>query len=242
MRVFDQIDPRAIDRREQHLWLLALSVIIILSAGTALLMYPAVFSDPLVVSGSTLRTTFFSFCGLAVLLLGYFLDRQIVIHNLRKALSEEQIRMVSLRQKASADLLGILPGFSHFQNRLAMEFRRAVTARQYLSLLLVGLTSPRKVTDQGEIGVAYGDAAKALLRKLRVEDSIYLFAPGVFGIVLPGVSGDGASRVAERLTEGLADASGASDRFKSDVRVITYPEHVSSAPEMEQMARTLIPK
>lgn len=242
MRIFDQIDPASVDRREWQLWLLAFSVIIVLTVGMALLMYPTVFSDPIVLSGTLLRKSFFGFCGLSMLLVGYLLDRQIVIRQLRRSLVEEQTRNVRLRQEASVDLLESLPAFSHFQDRLAMEFRRAVNIQQPLSLLVVTLKPARRLTDSREICTAYGDAAKTLVRKLRGEDSIYLFAAGVFGIVLPGIAGADANRVADRLTEGLIDASGASNRFTSELRVINYPEHASSAREFEQMARASIPE
>ncbi len=242
MQIFDRIDPATVDRREWQLWLLTLSVIIVLAAGMALLMYPTAFSQPIVLAGATLRKSFFGFCALSILLVGYLLDRQLVIRHLRRALIEEQTRNVRLRQEASADLLESLPGFGHFQDRLAMEFRRAVNLRQALSLLVVSLRAGRNFTDPAEIATAYGDAAKALVRKLRGEDSIYRFAHGVFAIVLPGVTGIDAHRVADRISEGLIDASGASDRFTSEARVINYPEHVGSAREMEQMARTFLPE
>ncbi|MGD0310792.1 MAG: hypothetical protein ABSC02_16075, partial [Acidobacteriota bacterium] len=125
MRVFDRIDPTTLDRRELHLWLLAITVIVILAAGMALLMYPTAFSDPIIVSGPTLRKTFFGFCALSLLSAGYFMDRQLTIHKLRRQLVEEQNRMMQIRHGASAALLESLPGISHFQDRLSMEFRRA---------------------------------------------------------------------------------------------------------------------
>jgi GGDEF domain-containing protein len=94
----------------------------------------------------------------------------------------------------------------------------------------------------GGVAAAQGDAAKVLIRKLRGEDSIYLFRSGVFGIVLPGVRGADALRVSERLHEGLADAAGASSRFTAEIRMINYPEHTSTARELEQMAARCFPE
>jgi len=240
MRVFDQIDALTVERREWHLWLLAMVVILILASGMALLMYPTVFSSPIILTGATLRKVFFGFCALSILLLGYLLDRQLVIRQLRGELLEEQARNTRLRHQASAELLETLPGFSHFQDRLAMEYRRANTTQQPLSMLIVSLLPSRDTSDPKEIDASYGDAAKAVVRRLRREDSIYLFRPGVFGIVLPGTSGGDAYRVSERLAEGLRDASGASDRFSFDLRVVNYPEHTASAREMEQVARSFL--
>ncbi len=242
MKIFDQIDPGNLDRREWQLWVLALAVILVLAAGMALLMYPTIFSAPVIVTGPTQRKAFFGFCALAILLLGYLVDRQIMIRHLRKQLEEDQRAMIKIRHEASIDLLQTLPGFEHFQDRLAMEYRRASTMSHPLSLLIVALKSARSLTDTREVPTAFGDAAKALLRRLRGEDSMYLFSPGVFCLVLPGVSAQNAYRITSRLTEGLQDASGASDRFTFELRVFNYPEHAKTAREIEEAVRPFVPK
>lgn len=242
IKMFDHIDPRTLDRRELHLWVLALGMIVILAAGMALLMYPTAFSDPVVLTGTTLRKTFFGFCALAVLLVGYLVDRQITLRALRQQLLEQERRVRDIRQEASMDFLETLPGFTHFQDRLTMEFRRASGAKQALSLLVIDLKPSRDLSHTAEVSTAFGDAAKALTRKLRGEDSIYRFAPGTFGIVLPGVNVSDAYRVVNRLEDGLNDAAGASARFSSEIRVVTYPEHVVSAREMEDVVRAHLPK
>jgi GGDEF domain-containing protein len=241
MRVFDRIDPTTLDRRELHLWLLAITVILILATGTALLMYPTAFSDPLIVSGPTLRKTFFGFCALSLLLTGYFLDRQLTIHGLRKQLAEEQNRTLQIRHEASAELLESLPGISHFQDRLAMEFRRASNTQQPLSLLVVELKASRELRDAREIATSFGDAAKALIHTLRREDSIYQFRSGVLGILLPDVSAAGAYCVSGRIADRLRAASGASERFSFDIRVVNYPDHVATAREMEKAVASHLP-
>jgi GGDEF domain-containing protein len=110
-----------------------------------------------------------------------------------------------------------------------------------LSLLVVQLEPSPQLPDKDEIDTAFGDAAKALIRKLRTEDSIYRFRHGVFAIVLPGVGTENAYRIASRFMEGLYDASGASTRFLFDMRVINYPEHAGTAREMEEAARCPFP-
>lgn len=234
MQIFDRIDPSKLDRRDMQLWVMALTMLLIFASGLALLIYPAAFSVPVVVSGPFLRRVFFSFCLLSLLVVGYLMERRIVIQHLRRRLREEQKRARKLLNQASADLLATLPGFEHFQDRLAMEFRRAANAQLPLSLVLASLKPSQHLHDAGDASSAYGDAAKAMIRKLRGEDSIYLFQAGVFGVVLPGVSASDGHRVAERLMEGLTDASGASARFSFALRVVNYPEHVATAHEMER--------
>ena len=239
MRIFDRIDSVNLNRRQWELCILALAVIVILTMGMALLMYPTAFSNDLIVSGPTTRKLFLGFCVLSILAVGYLLDRQVVISQLRRRVAEQHRQAVEIRHEASMDLLASLPGFDLFRDRLAMEQRRAASTQSPLSLLFVGLKPLPRLSGKDAIDAAYGDAAKSLTRKLRGEDSIYHFPPGVFAIVLPGVSLESARSISRRLDEGLHDASGGSTRFLFDVRVINYPEHASTAREMEEAARSL---
>jgi hypothetical protein len=95
IRISDRIMPENVDNRQMHLTALAVGVIVVLVAGLALLMYPAVFSEEMVVSGRTLRILFFGFCALAVLLVGYLLDRQLTIRRLERQLAEQERRSIS---------------------------------------------------------------------------------------------------------------------------------------------------
>ncbi len=241
MRTFDEIDPRNLDRRQWELCMLSLTVILILAVGMALLMYPTALSNDLIISGATKRKVFFGFCALSVLLVGYLLDRQVVISQLRQRVAEERQRVVAIRREASLDLLATLPGFDLFRDRLAMEHRRAASTHLPLSLLVVELEPSSRLSGKEENDMAFGDAAKALIRKLRPEDSIYHLCPGVFAIVLPGMDTGNAYRSSTLFTEGLLDASGASTRFLFDLHVFSYPEDASTAREMEQAARGFFP-
>jgi GGDEF domain-containing protein len=240
MHVFDRVDPSTLDRRELHLWILAHTVILVLAVGVGLLMYPTVFTSPVNVTNLPSRPVFFGFCGLAALLVGYFVDRQVVIHHLRTEVQNKKRQITEIRREASIDLLTTLPGFNNFRDRLAMEFRRASNAHQMLSLLAVELKPSRVFADHEEIETAYGDAAKALIHRLRGEDSIYLFAPGILGIILPAVNARDAYALRDRMMDGLHDAAGASNRFSFGINVINFPDHVATAREMEESVRRLL--
>ena len=242
MRIFDEIDRRTLDRREWHLWVLAMVVILILTAGLALVMYPVVFPAAGPSGGEFMQRSFAGFCVLCFLLEGYLLDRQLVIRRLRRELAEEQKLKKRIIEETSADLVGSLPGISHFQDRLTMEFRRSANTRQALSLLVVNVTATPELQLAGGMALLMGDAAKVLIRRLRREDSMYLFRLGVFGVLLPGMTGDQANHVAERLQEGLMDASGAGDRFTAEIRMLNYPEHTISGKELEQLAIRSFPE
>jgi len=240
MKIFDQVDVAQLDRREWQLWLLAFAVITIFAAGVALLMYPSAFSAPIVLAGDLQRKAFFGFCAIAVLMVGYLVDRQIMIRNLRRQVEEERNLIIRVRQKSSTELLQTLPGLGAFEDRLTMEHRRAVSADQALSVVLVVLTPNQGRLDSIEAAIGYGDAAKALLSKLRGEDSIFVLGAGIFSVLLPGVQEVNAYRVSARLGEGLRDASGASERFSFDVQTFNYPERFKSASEIEGALRPFL--
>ena len=61
--------------------------------------------------------------------------------------------------------------------------------------------------------------------------------PGFFGVVLPGVVAENARRVEERLSSGLAGASGDVPRFTSYSRSVNFPADVATAHQMESAAK-----
>jgi GGDEF domain-containing protein len=241
MRLFDRVDSASVEQREFQLAAFSLAIIAVLVAGLAFLMYPTIEGHPVVFSGRTLRISFFGFCGLSVLLLGYLIDRQMTVRKLRREIRKADERYRDLHRQVGKDLLGTLSGMNHFQDRLMMEFRRAVNTRDTLSVMVVRLKPNPKVMDPAQTMAAWGDAVKAMSRKLRREDSLYLFAEGTFGIMLPGVNVQSARIVAARVAEGLHDVAGAVDRLTHDMKIFNYPQHAATASELESAVRSLLP-
>ncbi len=240
MQVSNKINLDNIESRNTQLVLLACAVIFILSAGLALLMYPAVFSQPLLLRGETLRVTFFGFCAVSVLLIAYLAERQTTISRLRRRVLEEQRQALEARRQASADLINALPNLNSFRDRLPMEYRRAASVNQILSVFVIAIT-PSDGCDPGEHSALIGDAAKSMARKLRAEDSLYLLYPGYFGIVLPDGDGVVIRNIQHRVGEGLSDAAGVSNRFSYEIQIVKYPENAKSAQELEQAVCNLLP-
>jgi len=238
VQVFDHIDPRTLEQRDAELWIMAITMIGILAGGMALLMYFSSLWSPVLPKGISLREIIFSFCVLSLLLVAYLVERQLTVRHLRMQLREERARTARLLGQASADLLETLPDLDQFQARLKLEFSSAVTFKQPLSLVLTVLKPSRQVLESGETSMVIADAVKATVRMLRGEDTVYLLAPGVFGILLPGVLEEDGERVAERLRERLLDASGANNRFAFSVQVINYPRQVASISEIDDLIKS----
>jgi GGDEF domain-containing protein len=231
-----------LERREFQLSLFACSAIVVLAGGLALLMYPAVFSNRENSASRVPQVAFFGFCGLACLLVAYIMERQVTIHRLRVELASDRKRSAEALMQASADVLSTMPDFNTFEDRLAMEFRRAAAADLKLSVLVISVKLHAAFSEANVGMPALGDAAKAVSRKLRGEDSLYVLRPGYFGVILPGVNQAGVRRVTDRLAEGLSDSAGANDRFSFKIDAVSYPEQTSSAHDLELAVHGWLPE
>ena len=241
MQFFDRISLASLEHREMHLILTASLAIIVLAGGLVLFMYPVVFS-PTLPTNRVLATVFIGFCVLAVLLTGYLVDRQKTIQRLRQQIAEDRMRSSQALRRASADILQALPNYESFQDRLPMEFKRAVTARYHLTVLVIAIRLHPALAEESDSASGLGDAAKAINRKLREQDSIYLFREGYFGAILPGVGVTIAQQICTRVTDGLTDAAGAASRFTFKIDAFSYPEQASSARDLELAISGLLPE
>jgi GGDEF domain-containing protein len=231
-----------LERREIHLSIFACSAIVVLAGGIALLMYPTVFAIRDESRAPVPEVAFFGFCALACLLVAYIVDRQFTIRRLRSQLATDRKRSSEALRQASADLLSTMPNFNTFEDRLTMEFRRAAAAELKLSVLVVCVKLNPAYSEPGLALSALGDAAKAVSRKLREQDSLFILRNSYFGVILPGVDQPGAKRVAARIAEGLPDAAGASERFTFKIETISYPEQTSSAHDLELVVSGWLPE
>ena len=188
-----------------------------------------------------LRNAFYGFCGLSALMAVYLVDRQVTILHLRQEIAEDRRLAAETRIEASAEFLNAIPNLSSFKDRLAMEYRRAAAADQVLSVLVITVKLPDEVATTPFAISRLSDAAKAISRRLRQQDSIYILRASCFGTILPNVSRTVAERVSERVAEGLSDAAGANSRFTYKIDVVNCPASVLSAHELQEAVMNVLP-
>jgi GGDEF domain-containing protein len=239
MPTIDRQELDRLERRNLQLTILSAVFVLVLAGGLASFMYPLVFVHP---EGNkwTMRVTFFGFCALTLLFVGYLFDRQRTFTKLKHSLLAELERNITLQIQASTDLLRTMPDQNHFWDRLSMEFRRAHSMEKTMSLVLAKASANSQVAGKDQ-QAAYSDAAKAMARRLRPTDSIYRLADGLFGIVLPGTDTLNAKRIAVRLQEGLQDVR-AKYGLTFDLSAYNYPDHVKSSHELEDIVKSLLPE
>jgi GGDEF domain-containing protein len=242
MKSNGQIASADLERREFQLSIFACMAIVVLAGGLALLMYPAVFSSRETSPTRAPQIAFFGFCALSCLLVAYIVDRQVTIHRLRGQMVADRKRSSEALRQASADLLSTMPNFNTFEDRMTMEFRRAVAAELKLSVLVISIKLHGALSESSLGMSALGDAAKAVSRKLREQDSIFILRSAFFGVILPGLGQTAVKGVSARIAEGLSDAAGASDRFSFKIDSISYPEQTSSAHDLELVVSGWLPE
>jgi GGDEF domain-containing protein len=241
MATLNRAELDGLEKRELQLTILAVVFVLVLAGGLAAFMYPLVFLHP-VGNKWTLRVAFFGFCGLTLLFVGYLLERQRTVRQLKQQLLAELERNITLQHQASVDLLASMPDQHHFWDRLTMEFRRALTMQKNLSILLVkgkATTSQAKQSDDHD--AAWSDTAKAMSRRLRPTDSIYRLSPDTFSLVLPDTDSLNAKRIAVRLQEELQDVRTKYGKA-FDITAHNYPQDAQSAHELEDIVKSLLPQ
>jgi GGDEF domain-containing protein len=229
-----------LESRELQLTVLAAVFFFVLAGGLAAFMYPLVFIHP---EGNkwTLRVAFFGFLALTFLFMGYLVSRQRTMGKLKQQLLDELERNVELRLQASTDMLQSMPDLNHFWDRLTMEYRRAMSMQKTLSILLVKAKSAPGTANTDANSPAWGDAAKAMTRKLRPTDSIYRLSGDVFGLVLPETDVANAKLISLRLQTELQSVR-AKHRCAFDITAHNYPEHVKSSHELEDIVKSILPE
>jgi len=244
MHVFDEIRVQNLDRRQFQLTVLASMTIAVLATGVAILMYPAIFSQSLLVSGQTFRFAFYGFCILSALFVGYLWDRQITIRHLTQQVQMDQRRSNTFRLEACNNLLNTISGAIRFREQLNAHTRvmGAGTLPASVSVAVVRLYLSGMISDKNEEKVAFGDAAQVIHRRLRAGDSFYTLSSGVYGIILTGTDALSAQRFTAGLELGLLDAAGVGNRFTADVQLLNSADYGKSAQGLEQAISGLLPR
>lgn len=242
MSIFARSGLANLERREWQASLLACLALVIVAIGAALLMYPVVYYNDSNHVDHALRAAFLGFCALSILLTAYLWQSTAVIRRLRSQIETDREASRKDRREACEELLKGMPKLDSFQDRLAMEYRRTIAARQQLSILVIRLNFSTGASSSPVRTLILGDVAKAVSRKLSERDSIYLFGTACLVVLLPGLEVSLAQNAVSLVAEGLIDAGGVHPPFTHKIDVVNYPQHASSAHELYEAVCALVPR
>ena len=149
-----------------------------------------------------------------------------------------------LRELTDLGLMtNLLPGYMTLPNEKEQDFEGYIALRASKPLRPNQLSywSNYRKFHVSFMKTWWGDAAKAMSRKLRPTDSIYRLSSDLFALVLPETDPANAQRVALRLQEEL-QAVRAKFGGNYDISCYNYPEQVQSAHELEDIVRSRLPE
>ncbi len=228
----EETDLKALERREGQLWILAIIMITVLAAGLVVTAWPMLRSG----QADRMQKAFLGLVVLTLLFNAYLIERQGKIKKLRRRLIESEARSLAVILQASKTLLASLPGEEQFNDRLAMDLKRATAAGQPVSVIAFKIEMPPDTPEEVKSEV-WGQAAELLLPHLKEGESLYHRADGVFCMLAVGCPHDAAEHSAASLGEALATEERMmriAARLRT--RVTTYPDDTQSLHEMEQLA------
>lgn len=123
-------------------------------------------------------------------------------HQVASATRELRLQKEAAEKAARIDALTGVASRRAFTERAELEIQRALRYHQPLSVVMVDLDRFKRVNDT--YGHAVGDAvlvsfAQALLHEVREVDMVGRLGGEEFAVLLPGIEGEEAMRVAERM-------------------------------------------
>jgi len=219
-----EISWEKLDRLDWNLWVLAILLILILSAGLLSFMFPAVFWMKEGVAMETQQRAFFGFCVLLGLIQVYLLQKQANVRRLKRELIEAQAALGRADREAAIQSFQTLPNEGQFHDALAMEFRRASTSRERLAVVLF--------TVRGTSLEMLGSMTRMLRSMLREGETLYRISDQSVGVILPGMQLSNAASFAT-----LAEDISGMPKGWLEVCTVAYPDDVSSLAELEKQLR-----
>ena len=218
-----------LERQDWHLWTLAILLLFVLGTSLLSFMFPSVYWFGQELALQAPQRAFMGFCLLLGLVLIYMLQRQATIRRLKRRLFGAYAEKAEAERLAAVQAFQTLPDTSQFRDALAMEYRRAITARAHLALLLLGL--------QGNSREELGHTTNLLRHMLRHGEALFRLSDNALGAILPNMRATDAALFAKLVEVNVAEQM---PGLKLSTTVTAYPENAASLTELERQMSNLV--
>ena len=208
--------------QDNRLWILTVALMFILGVSLLSFMFPAVFWFADERKFSAPVRAFVGFGILQLLSLIYIVQKQSSVRTLRTRLYEALSAASRNESAVLATAFLALPGNTQLKDSLSMEYRRAASSHETLSLIL--LDCPDAPAE------FMGKIAKQLAPALGRKEALYRCSEHTLVAILPGVplkNAESLGYLAKVLFEQISPSAG--------VRVVAtaYPEKAESYSELK---------
>lgn len=224
-------DLAAIERRENHLWLTALGLLLIFVAAMAAIFFLSVVDDaPLGAERRTLVTALISLFALCILFCAWVVVSRRSFSRIRRMFEAQAMR----------DPLTGLYNRQSFGERVRQEMKRVDREGGLLGLMICDLDDFKRVNDTH--GHPVGDEvlkrlAQAALSATRGTDLVFRWGGDEILVLLAPTVREGALAAAQRIRSDLATVR-QDLGFALDVSagIALYPEHGTDVDELIRLA------
>lgn len=224
-------DLAAIERRENHLWLTTLALLLIFVGAMAMVFFFAVIEGSAWgVERRTLITSLISLFGLCVLFCAWVVISRRSFSRIRRMFEAQAMR----------DALTGLFNRQSFEERIRQEMKRVDRAGALLGVMICDLDDFKRVNDT--YGHPVGDEvlkrlAKAALSATRGTDLVFRWGGDEILVLLSPTVREGALAAAQRIRAEIATVQDDLG-FSLDVSagISLYPEHATEVDELVRLA------
>ncbi len=226
------LDVKKIERREWHLWFLAIALILFLGTLTVATYFFTVgeyFEDSSITRSMATRALW-GVCILITLFCVYILHTHMTLGKTRRLLETQALR----------DPLTGLFNRQYFKDRMEGEKARVERSGKSLALLLCDLDHFKEINDT--LGHQAGDeilkeVAKCFQASTRGTDLVFRWGGDEIVVLLSETTREGVLKAAERIREGILKI-GDPGLVPVDlsIGVAIYPEHGRGADELIRLA------
>lgn len=228
MKDLVNLDVTKIERREWHLWYLALTLIVFLGSLTVVAYF--VTGSEYDRDRSTVNNALWGVCILITLFCAYVVHTRLSLVRMRRLFEKQAIR----------DPLTGLLNRQYFNDRVQEEIARAARNGKILALLLCDLDHFKDINDTQ--GHQAGDdilkaVAKSIENSIRGIDLVFRWGGDEIVVILSDTTRDGVLIAAERIRNGISKIS---ERVHApldlSIGAALYPEHGQNVDGLIRLA------
>lgn len=220
--------------RDKQLWILTLLLFILLAAFLVLLtlQYTSIFGDAIE------NSYFYSFAVLILLFIFYIVSNQTHIKKLRNTIEAEKKKSDALKEESIRENLLSLGTKNHFEDCLAMEFRRSQISSAPFSVLVVAVKNLSEIDKKlgfGSGNEMISSVTRSLRDFLSEGNSLFRYSNQIYTSILPDTDKEKVRKLTEKINTKLRETmTTEGESLDITVNAASFPSDAESLHDLRK--------
>lgn len=186
------------------------------------------------------KVYFYSFLILSVLFVGYVAETRSMLKKFRRKVLEERSVAEQFKEESIRESLLSFGAREHFEDCLAMQFKRAQASSTPFSIIVVEIKDLLE-TDK-EFGYKTGNeiicaATKVFREFITGNNTVFRYTPETYVCIIPSIDEKGTKSLKYQIKEKLSKINVAGvGEIDFKVTTVSYPNDTSSLHELRKIA------